>query len=286
MPFDFVCPLCGHETLVDDRHQAQSGACIHCGGLVKMPGELDQPVRRRARTKWISFQLVGILGVSLLALAATFGFLLAFVFPMVNGIRQEVTQSTCQAHIEFIADALRSYHRQFDSFPPAAIKNENGTALHSWRVLLLTELGYQGLQEKYDFKQPWDSAHNIALSAQCPRQFLCPLDVSSSVVGETSYLLLVGPETLFPYDQATAIRDLTNIAGDRIMLVERADSGILWIEPGDLEIENMRFQVNGGPQEIGSHHLGGAFSANISGEAEFLRDDLPAILLQRRCQHR
>ena len=56
-------------------------------------------------------------------------------------------------------------------------------------------------------------------------------------------------------------------------MVEVADSGINWMEPRDLEIEDLVLQINGDKQRsISSNHPGGAHVLLLNGGSLFLSD--------------
>jgi prepilin-type processing-associated H-X9-DG protein len=59
---------------------------------------------------------------------------------------------------------------------------------------------------------------------------------------------------------------------DKILIVEFADSGISWLEPKDLNIDQMNFEINDWSRPgIRSHHRGGAHALFADGTVRFLK---------------
>lgn len=68
-----------------------------------------------------------------------------------------------------IAYALKDYHHEYDTFPPAFIADKDGKPMHSWRVLILPYLDGGGfVYDQYDFGEPWDGPNNIKLLDHMP----------------------------------------------------------------------------------------------------------------------
>jgi prepilin-type processing-associated H-X9-DG protein len=92
----------------------------------------------------------------------------------------------------------------------------------------------------------------------------------------TSYAMLVGPHAISDGPTArtpAAIRDGTS---NTLMVVEATEAHINWMEPRDLDVENMQFRINGGgdrnaaKHEISSPHSGGANALLCDGSVRFL----------------
>jgi prepilin-type processing-associated H-X9-DG protein len=108
--------------------------------------------------------------------------------------------------------------------------------------------------DQYNFHEPWDSPQNLALADMMADVYCCPEDWQGDY-GETSYVMIVGPETISDGPTARKIVDFTDGTSCTIMVVEVANSGILWMEPRDLKAEDITFAINDGtPQGIRSEH--------------------------------
>lgn len=152
--------------------------------------------------------------------------------------REGGRQAKCLNNVKEISTAIFCYAVTNDEYPPPYIADESGKPMHSWRVLILPQLGYQKLYDQYRFDEPWDGPNNRKLADKCPRVFQCPTECANrrSPSVETSYVAIVGPKTIWSGDRAVIYDSIVNASGT-ILLVEVANSGINWMEPRDLHIE-------------------------------------------------
>jgi hypothetical protein len=147
--------------------------------------------------------------------------------------------------------AARMYETAQREFPPAC-ENEQGEGPGlSWRVHVLPQLEQQALYERFNLDEPWDSPNNKALIPAMPLVFSNPN--KGMAEGETNYLAVTGPETLFPGGAqgipAEAVRDgLSNT----LMFVEAdAEQAVVWTKPDDLE-----FDPNNPKRGLGNYRPG------------------------------
>lgn len=145
---------------------------------------------------------------------------------------QEARWARCHSNLAQIGLALQNYEDVYGSLPPAYLTNRAGTPLLSWRVLILPYLERDDLYGRIRLDEPWNSPHNISLAPLMPDIYRCPADRNAGV-GETSYVAVTGPETLWPGATSTRILALRN-SSETILLVEGANSRISWMEPRDL----------------------------------------------------
>ena len=111
--------------------------------------------------------------------------------------------------------------------------------MHSWRVLILPYIEEKDFSQEYDFSEPWNSPHNAALARRRPgvaEYFQCPVDPATGK-NSTSYLAIVGKDTLWPGDR-TLNRDELLTSGRKVLLVEVKNSGIHWMEPRDISYDD------------------------------------------------
>ena len=236
--------------------------------------------------------------VPLGALTCAFYFLMrfrfseAFVAALIGGAiacllqptvqKPHISQRTgrCIYNLRQIALALHQYHDMHGSFPPAYIADADGNPMHSWRVLLLPYLDERRIYKQYRFDERWDGPNNILLiHSEWPRVYGCP---SSNWTGETNYVAVVGPQTIWPGTTTTKMSDIKDGAANTIMLVEVHNSGIHWMEPRDLDISQMSMAVNPPTGSgISSAHPGGrAYIALADGDTRAIDSTVPSKALR------
>ena len=156
-----------------------------------------------------------------------------------------------------LRSALHNYHDDYGCFPPAYVADKNGRPMHSWRVLILPYLDYRAVYERYRFDEPWNGPHNRELVSQAPYMYHCPADKTPKT--DTSYVVVVGPSTMFPGEKCVRIKDIGDGTTLTIMVVEMVNSRINWMEPRDLTFDQALRGINPDSQlGISSHHEDGA----------------------------
>jgi hypothetical protein len=289
MPIPFACPHCQLETLVDDAFAGQTGRCAGCNKFITVPLlPPGQPLAQDEIVVGIAQQrprsavfLVAAIVAAVLAGAAMLLLLITIFFPAVDSVRSVAQRHVCSQNLRLIAEALAAYEDQHGSLPPAYVADDQGTAMHSWRVLLLPYLGERGLYEQYDFSQPWDSEHNKQLITRMPDVYACPADPDAQVLGESNYMVIVGRGTLFPGAASRSRFQIADSLDTTIAVVETRVQGYPWTQPRDLTSGQMQFVVNGElGNEISSQHAEGAQVVMADGEVRMLTDLIPSDLVQ------
>jgi len=161
-------------------------------------------------------------------------------------------QSICSGNIETIASLLRNYKQKHGSYPPPTIYNENGTAVHSWRILL-AQFAMPSEFAEYDMDAPWNSPKNSKFLSQMPAFFKCPnARYSSAEVHTTSYVAVVSGSGFFGLE--SELEDAVAEPKNPLLIVEVSQSSVPWTQPWDLNIEKMSFLINDSDNPaIGSH---------------------------------
>ena len=168
--------------------------------------------------------------------------------------------------------ALHLYHGHYKSFPTAYTTGENGTPLHSWRVLLLPFLDQNELYKSICLDEPWDSEHNMQFHSQMPRVYECPLSVTQITrdKGLTSYQWVVGPNTISDGSKTTTFDDVTVDIHNVVCLVEVIPT-TCWMAPIDIQENslagNFSFSRDFG---VGSKHVGGMVIGMLDGSVQFM----------------
>lgn len=167
------------------------------------------------------------------------------LLPEVPAAREAARCAQCKINLRAIRLALQSYHVKFGSYPPAFIADESGRPMHSWRMLILPFLGQQALYDEYRFDEPWDGPHNSALHDRLQSHpFFCNSAIEVSHPNRANYVAVVGPGTAMPGGNSRTADELRNRASSTIMIVEALDCGTHWMEPKDLQFDEMCFGIN------------------------------------------
>lgn len=187
----------------------------------------------------------------------------------------------CSNHLKQIGLALQNYHDEYGSFPPAHIADSKGNPIHSWRVLILPFIEQKPLYDRYSFNEPWDGPNNRKLHNEIMRVYCCPSCPEDQPKTDTSYVAVMGPNTMWPGAKATNFSDLTDGTSNTIMVVEIYNSGIHWMEPRDLHMAQMPLAVN--PQQgqgISSTHPNVALAVFADGHTAALSSTIPPDILR------
>jgi hypothetical protein len=289
MPFLFICPHCESQTLVDDRLEGESGLCATCGKLVTVERLRSQSSGRglagRLSTSSAptpqSIQLMIVLLIASLLLAGIFGWVaVTLIVPRLTRFASSQSLQTA-ANLARIGAALQAYHQTHGRFPPAYLTDDQGVPIHSWRVLILPYLDESVLYAAYRFDEPWDGPSNSRLVSRMPTVFASPSDVADPSIGVTSFLAITGTGTLFPPDASASRSDVLDRLEDTILVVESAESEISWLEPEDLLVSRMSFQLNQAPRlSIRTRDSSSPHVLRADGTVRRLRASTPARTVQ------
>ncbi|QDU95897.1 DUF1559 family PulG-like putative transporter [Lignipirellula cremea] len=167
--------------------------------------------------------------------------------------------------------ALLSYHDQNGRFPAAALYNEKGDAVLSWRVAILPFMEGTTLYDAFNMDEPWNSEHNLQTSqvmipvygppkdSRKPGPLLpgnntapkLPQEAQPAVavppsdgpdpasVPLTRFQVFVGPSTFFATTRGTRMAEATDGTSNSILVVETGpDKAVPWSKPADLAVDD------------------------------------------------
>ena len=276
MPLLFTCPHCETRTLVEDQFAGQAGACASCGKPITVPevqedGSIgDAPKQKNTQR----IRTIASIAVSVVVLSAGAFLLFKYGIEGVAQMQANATRNGCRQNASQIATALNAYADDYGSYPTPVVKDKNGKALYSWRVLILPYIGMQGQYDQFKLDEPWDSESNMQIAYNRPALFASPA-ADGYGWGETNYMLITGPGTLFPATGPLSLDDIADRPQQTLLVVEVArPSGAresYWTQPSDLDISKMTPSIgtNDGV-EIGGNHEDGATAATCDGRSHFL----------------
>jgi hypothetical protein len=285
MPLEFTCPHCQARTVVDEEYLGLSGPCFQCGKTVSVPlkptASAATDVRRRERERrlWrvsLTLLLAGLLlGGGGMMIAST------LLQPVAQAARDWTQRQSCEDNLRRIATALSVYHDRYGRFPPAYLTGPDGKPAHSWRVLILPQLGEQSLYAQYRFDEPWDGPNNSLLHLRMPAVYGCPADPMVVARTDTSYLAVIGKLTAMDTNAGRSRDSILDGPENTLLVVESHESGIGWLEPRDLPVNALAKGINGiGKLTARSEHMNGAYAITADGKVHLLRDTTPTETLE------
>jgi hypothetical protein len=163
----------------------------------------------------------------------------ALIFPIWQSARESGRQAQCINNLHQISLALLRYESENGRFPPAYIVGPDGKPWHSWRVLILRYLDEQPLYNKYNFNEPWNGPNNSKLAQTIPKIYRCPSDPTAAGNVMANYFAVTGDKTVWPNGKSVRLSDITDGTDKTILLVEMPNSGINWMEPRDIKLEDV-----------------------------------------------
>ncbi len=159
------------------------------------------------------------------------------LLPALQKQRSAANRAQSMNNLKQIALAMHNYHDTYKTFPAAASYDAKGKPLLSWRVHILPFVEQDALYRQFHLNEPWDSEHNKKLIAQMPAVYRSPEQLNGNE-GKTTYLVPVGPKTIFEGKKGMGINKITDGTSMTIMILESADNrAVIWTQPEDYKID-------------------------------------------------
>ena len=237
MPIPFTCPHCGVQTNVDEQYAQQTGPCASCGNTITAPplakGSISFASPRKSSV-WRTIVLILVVVLVSCVMLVAFG---AWSLSLRELAREAARRSWCSNNLEYIGLAFHNYHDTYKCFPTAVTADDDGQPMRSWRVALLPCLDEGSLYDQYDFNEPWDGPNNRLLYGSAVAAYRCPSEASPTTT-DTGYVMIVGKGTLGGEpNEAVRFADVLDGTSNTILAIEVGSSGIHWMEPRDLTVE-------------------------------------------------
>jgi len=270
MPISFTCPHCGAQTNLADECADRLASCGSCGKtttVARYGAVQHRPNKPLIVQVGRGIVTGGCIVVALIVVSLAF-------LPRVGSGRAP-KRERCTKNLKQIALALTNYESARHHFPAIGATDKDGQPMQSWRVAILPYLERNELYEKYDHKEPWNGPKNQAIAASMPDIYRCPTDSKASATGqETSYVMIAGDGGvggLADKDRCLDYISAHSGASDTILVIEVPGSGVHWMDPRDLTIDEVLERLR---RHDGSGHSGGFHVAFCDGHTQFIRDDI------------
>jgi hypothetical protein len=204
---------------------------------------------------------------------------------LLNKTRHEVNTTLCFANLFKLKTALVEYDARHGSLPPAVMNGPEGESAHSWRVLILPhldslEIDADLIYSNYDMTKPWNDPKNRVLFKPVKEsRFACPCG-SEVYTTRTSYVVIVGEDTLFPPGQTVSVSDVPPSV-DPILVLEITNSTIEWPEPRDLSIDDLATTGDSDTIALTRPHAGVIHYITLQGRRGVLPADTSADVVRQ-----
>lgn len=193
---------------------------------------------------------------------------------MVAYCRHESALASSESAVFQVLLALAGYDQAVGQLPQPRNTDELGRPIGSWR---LTVSGYLH-NRRAACSAPWDAPVNRQMVSYQSPAFCWSRNDTSCM---TNIVAVTGPGTPFEMGSKCGLADLD---GDTVLLVEVRNSGVHWMEPGDLDIRTMSKASDPKAQmAVSGNHRGGFFVGFADREVWFLRQDVPIEKLKTFC---
>jgi hypothetical protein len=274
MSATLLCPRCGNAIPLNDQLRGRQVQCGSCRTVLGVSADLAtltvQHIPTVGQAAVLEFAttssqtppkssntglIVGLIGAGAFILLFCGGILLALLLPAVQHAREAARRTQCKNNLKQIGIALHNYHDMYGFFPPAYIADSQGKPMHSWRVLILPQLGEDALYRDYDFSQPWDNPKNHALLNRIPAVYQCPSHDHRHHPTATAYAGVFGEACAFQGEKPRHIKDFRDGLDQTLIVGEAVGAKIPWTKPEDIDVS--RHGRLNDPQGFSSDHAGG-----------------------------
>jgi type II secretory pathway pseudopilin PulG len=213
-----------------------------------------------------------------LVLIPFLGILVALLLPAIQAARSTAQRLESQNRMRQTGLAMATYADTYLRFPAAGTDAQGESPPLSWRVHLLPFVEANSLFEKFDKEQAWDSPTNSALVDPTPFVYQNP--GGGMRPGETNYLAVTGPETMFPGGKDGIRRGgVRDGLSNTIAVVEaNADRAAIWSEPKDWQ-----YDPNDPTQGLGDYRFGGFLVLMADGSVHVIDKDVDARVFSAMC---
>jgi hypothetical protein len=177
-------------------------------------------------------------------------------------------------HLKELSLALINYEQRYERFPPSTFVNDAGTPVCSWRPKILE---YGITSWRYNDTFAWNAPENVPMGPAFCHYLVWDDDALAGNELDINAVGITGPDAAFDAARTSRL-EIGDPARDLIILIEVRNSGIHWMEPGDLDYRELIARERSGKLTLGV--MDGSFCvAFVNGRVLRLRSDTPRELL-------
>jgi prepilin-type processing-associated H-X9-DG protein len=218
--------------------------------------------------------------------------LLGIAFPAILSSREKSRRLLCTHNLAQVGLGLLNYHETYRQFPYPYVLDQNGQRRFGWRVGVLPFITSNNLYDKYCAAyRNTEKEFSLAPYYEIDLPFFrCPSEPVQP--GTTSYFAVTGGPTAWPAPLASCLPEFAQPCRS-ILIVESSKMGIHWVEPRDLQFDQVDFAIRsrssmGFPSPgyppawgISSEHRNGANAVFADGGVQFLARDTPPKMIEQ-----
>lgn len=193
----------------------------------------------------------------------------------VGKVREAAAHTVSVNNLKQMVLAMHAHHDVSKSLPAAAICDQAGKPLLSWRVAILPYIEQDQLYRQFKLNEPWDSAHNKKLIPLMPAIYAVPAAPTDPKSGQTHYRVFVGGGAAFEWSKGYRFADIRDGTSNTIAIVEAAQS-VPWTKPDELI-----FSKDAPLPKLGNFYGKGIFNAGLfDGTVRALPTNIPEATLR------
>ncbi len=226
---------------------------------------------------------------AMFVLIAVVALLLGLTLPAINAAREAARRSQCMNNLKQFGVAMHNYHDTHKAFPFGYTLGPDMSPWTSWRVAISPYMESNPFYDRYRHNEPWNSRSNMQLGNFRHPCYQCPSEPTPGF--GTSYVAVLGPHTAWPVPKVSHFEDFSRGATNTVLVPEMSESGIHWMEPRDLQFDQMEFKIyapsplrsssgRGSRQALSSAHPGGIQAVFADGHVEFIPDKTSSEVLR------